>query len=400
MVWIIKYAPKNLKEFVNQKEGLQKFLSWYKSYKPGKKAALIYGPPGIGKTALVRAFAREKNLDLIEMNASDFRTAEKIREVFGHSIAQASLFRRGKIFLIDEVDGISGKEDRGGLAEIIKIIKESKFPIVLTANDAWDPKLKALRNYCELIQFKPLGIRDIVKRLEYICAKEGIKTDIEVLKQIAQRSKGDLRAAINDLETVSRGKKSISLKDLEVLGFREREEEIFEVLKTIFKSKSLRAPKFAIMNADRDPDEIFWWIEENISNEYERIEEIAKAYEFLSKADLFRRRIISRQYWRLIVYMIDLMGPAIALSKKEMYRKFTKYRSPLRLKLLGQLKPLKQEVNQALEKLSEELHCSKKVIKKEFIPLLKFLSKNPSYKQAILNHLKISEESLNQLISI
>ncbi len=399
MSWVIKYAPKNLKEFVNQKEAVQKFLTWYKNFKLGKKALLLYGPPGTGKTALVRAFATQENLDLIEMNASDIRNAERIREVFGHSMTVKSLFKRSKLFLIDEIDGISGREDRGGVGEIIKIIKKSAFPIVLTANDAWDPKLRSLRNYCELVQFRNLSLTHITKRLSYICQKEGIEADTQVLKQIASRAKGDLRAAINDLETVARGKKKITLKDLEVLGYREKEQDIFEILKIIFKSKSPLAAKLAIMNADRDPDEIFWWIEENIANEYEKIEEIVKAYDALSKADLFRRWISLRQNWRFLAYMTELMGGGVAIAKKEMYRKFTKYQSPRRLRILGRTKTERKEMKEILLKLSENLHCSIKVIRKEFLPFLRIMLKKRELRKKFAETYNLSIKNVESLIS-
>ncbi len=400
MVWSIKYAPKSLKEYVNQKEALKKFMEWYRSFKPGK-AALLYGPPGVGKTALVRAFARDENLLLVEMNASDFRSAEKIRRVFGASMNQMPFFKKGKIFLIDEVDGISGKEDRGGIAEVVKIIKNSRFPVVLTANDPWNPKLKILRMYCELIPFKKIPVYDIAKRLKYIAEKEGLEVEPSVLRVLASRSEGDLRAAINDLETLARGKKKITIKDLEVLGYREKEKDIFEVLKTVFKTKSIWAPKIAIMNADRDPDEIIWWIEENISNEYEKLEEIAKAYERLSKADLFRKRIMRRQYWSLITYMIELMSSGVALAKKETYKKFTKYRPPSFLKEIAKIKTEKEETKAALQILSETLHCSSKVIKSYYIPLIKILiSKRPELKKSFMKKYGITESQLNSLISL
>lgn len=398
MAWIHKYAPKNLKEFVNQAKAVQQFLAWYKSFKPGGKAALLYGPPGVGKTALVRAFANQNQLALVEMNASDFRTAQKIKQVFGASALQASLFKKGKIFLIDEVDGIAGKEDKGGIGEIIKFLKISRHPVVLTANDAWNPKLKSLRSYCVLIQFMPIASRSIVKRLAEICKKEKIKASKEVLSLLAQRSKGDLRAAINDLETLAT-KKEITVKDVQELGYREKEEQIFQVLKIIFKTKSIKGARFALSQAEKDPEEIFWWIEENIANEYESLEEIAKAYEFLSLADLFRKRIISRQNWRLIVYMLDFMSSGVAIAKKEMYRKFTKFASPTRLKTYAELKPMKKEVAELLEKLSQKLNCSTKVVKQEYVPLLRILYKNPKLRKSLISYLNTTDSALKSLIS-
>ncbi|MDI6798495.1 MAG: replication factor C large subunit [Candidatus Aenigmarchaeota archaeon] len=395
MTFAIKYKPKSLKEFVNQKECLEKFLAWIKKWKPGSKALLFYGMPGVGKTALVEAFSAEKNFDLIEMNASDFRSASQIEDVLGRSVMQAPLFKKFKIFLIDEVDGIAGREDLGGVGAIIKIIKKSFFPIVLTCNNPYDPKLKSLRQYCDLVQFKKIHVWDIVKRLEYICRQEGIKAEKDLLKQIASRNEGDLRAAINDLETICRGKKEITEKDLEVLGQRERETSIFDALKMIFKTNSALAAKLSISGVDKDPDEIFWWIENNISKEYEKPEEIAKAFDALSKADLFRQRVSSRQNWKLKAYMIDLMTAGIATAKKEMYRKFTKYQYPEKLVILGKTKEIRAEEKRVFDALAKRLHCSTRKLRKEFLPFIKVIVKNKKMAQQLANSLNLSSEEMS-----
>ena len=370
MSWTEKYSPKKVSEVVGQKKAVEQFLNWLKRWKPGSKAALFHGPAGVGKTCLVEALGKEKNLEVIEMNASNYRTAKQIREVIGQSAKQKSLFKKGKVFLIDEIDGLVGREDRGGIGEIIKIIKESRYPIVLTVNDLYDPRLITLRNYCELIEFKRIHFWDVVKRLKYICEKEGLSYEKGVLEQIARRSGGDLRSAINDLETIGRMRKEIKLKDLEVLGAREKEVNIFDVLKMIFKTSTALAAKLSIQNVDKDPDEIFWWIEQNIVNEYERPEEIAKAFDFLSKADLFRQRVKRRQNWKFKKYMIDLMTAGVALSKKEMYRKFTRYQYPKKIKFLAGTKIERKDRKEKLLELARGLHCSTKKVKEEFLPFL------------------------------
>jgi replication factor C large subunit len=382
-MFIIKYRPKSLKDFVDQKEALAKFLKWYRNWKPGSKAALLYGRPGTGKTCLVEAFANDENLQLIQMNASDTRSKKQIEEVFGHASSVASFLKKGRIFLIDEVDGIAGKEDVGGIKAIIEIIKKSRHPVVLTANDPYDPKLKVLREYCELIPFSEISVWDIEKKLKEICEKEGVDYDKEVLHQIAKRSEGDLRAAINDLETIARGKKKIGIKDLEVLGFREREKDMFEALKVLFKTSSFTAARLSIANVDLEPENIMWWIEENISNEYERPEEIARAYDALAKADVFKARIINRNYWKLMRYMNDLMTAGVSLAKNEMYRKFTKYQFPAKLRYLSASKAEREEEKEKLRKLSKLLNCSTKKVKKEFLPFFKVFEKDKGFQRFI-----------------
>ena len=374
-MWVVKYKPKSLKEFVNQNEALRKFLNFMKKWKKGK-ALLFYGPPGTGKTCLIEAYANEKNLEFIELNASDWRSKTQIEKILSETINTKPLFKKGKIIFIDEIDGLAGREDVGGVGAIIKLIKESRFPIILTANDPWKSKLKILRNYCELVEFKKVSVFDIEKRLAFIARKENIKVDKIVLRELARRSEGDLRAAITDLEIISRGKNEIKLKDLEVLGFREKEKVIFDILKNIFKTSSAKSASLALMNVNKDPVEIFWWIEENILNEYEKAEEIAKAYEALSKADLFRARIAREQNWKFLKYMIELMTAGVALSKKEMYRKFTRYKYPSKLIVLGRTKFERREEKEKLLELSKELHCSTRKIREEFLPFLKIFMKD------------------------
>ena len=368
MPWTEKYAPQKVVEVVGQNKAVEKFLTWFRAWKPGKKAALFHGSAGVGKTCLVEALGKEKNLEIIEMNASDYRTASQMKEVMGQSMKQMSLFKKGKIFLIDEIDGIAGREDRGGTRELIKIIKESQYPIVLTANNPYDQKLRSLRSYCLLIPFTKVYYWALVNRLNLICQQEGLKCEKDVLRQIAKRSSGDLRSAINDLESLARESKQIKLTDLEKLGEREREISIFDALKIIFKTKTALAAKLSIQSVDKDADEIFWWIEQNILNEYENSEEIAKAYEMLSRADIFRNRINIRQNWKYKKYMIDLMTGGVAISKEEMYRKFSRYQYPDKIKFLGRTKMSRREEKEKLAELSKKLHCSTKKIREEFLP--------------------------------
>lgn len=392
-----RYRPRNLGDFLNQKEVLDQFLKWIQKWRPGDKALLVFGPPGVGKTALIQAYASEKNLEFIEMNASDFRSASRIQDVIGQSMLQKPLFKKGKIFLFDEIDGLAGREDLGGVGAVIQILKESKFPVILTSNNPYDPKLRSLRQHCELAQFRKIHVYDIIRRLELICQREGIKAEKEILRQIASRSEGDLRSAINDLESVSLGKKEISSKDLDILGYREREKNIFDVLRMIFKTQIALAAKLSINQVDKDPDELFLWIENNIAKEYEDPKEIARAYDALSKADLFRQRVSSRQNWRFQGYMIDLMTGGVATAKKEMYRKFTRYEYPNKLIILGRTKEGRMKEREVFSKLSSRLHCSTRKVRNDFLPFLKIMVKDRRMANSLIASMNMNEEEISLL---
>lgn len=375
MTWVDKYEPKSLGDFSGQKKQLEKLKEWYGGWSPGDDALLMHGPPGSGKTTSVYALANDRDLEIFEINASDNRNKKDIEELAGSASQQRSLMGREKIILIDEVDGLSGNKDRGGVSAIIDVIKNSKFPVVLTANDPYESKLKSLRRYCELVDFGKVHLSSMTANLARICEEEGVEADRKLLKRLARKNSGDMRSAINDLEAVARGQDKITKDDLEALGFRDRDKEVFEVLKVIFKTMTAKTAKNMADDSGKDPDELFWWIEENVSNEYSKEEDVARAFDELSKADLFKTRIRRRQNWSLMKYYIALMTAGVALAKEEKYGGFTKYRPPQRLKRYGRSKGKRKSMDEIHDKIGKKFHVSSSKMKMDYFPLFKLLLK-------------------------
>ena len=144
MPWIRKYAPKGFKDLINPNaEKLKEYIRKYKAQR--RRAVFLHGPPGTCKSSSVYAIAQELNYEVVETNASDFRTKDKILSRLGGALMQHSLFSRGKIILVDEVDGLSGMKDRGAAQAIVGLLAKSTFPVVLVANDAFQDKLKAFQ---------------------------------------------------------------------------------------------------------------------------------------------------------------------------------------------------------------------------------------------------------------
>ena len=387
MPWVDKYEPKSLDNFSGQKKQLDKLEEWYENWSSGEDALLMHGPPGSGKTTSVYALANDRDLEIFEINASDDRNKKDIEDLAGSASQQMSLMGREKIILIDEVDGLSGNKDRGGVSAIIDVIKETKFPVVLTANDPYESKLRSLRRYCELVDFGKVHLSSMTANLARICEEEGVEADRKLLKRIARKNSGDMRSAINDLEAVARGQDKITKDDLEALGFRDREKEIFEVLKVIFKTMTAKTAKNMADDSDKDPDELFWWIEQNIPKEYKKQKDVAMAFDELSKADLFKTRIRRRQNWSLMKYYIALMSAGVALAKEEKYGGFTKYQPPQRLKRYGRSKGKRKTMDDIHDKIGKELHVSSSKMKMEYFPLLKILLEN---NESFFEELKMS----------
>ena len=365
MNWLIKYRPKKLEDIVGQDKALEVLKKWIKN---PKKGFLAYGPPGVGKTATAYALANEFGLELIEMNASDFRDAESVKERLLNAALQASLFGKGKLILVDEIDGISGREDAGAVAAVIDLIRRSKYPVYLTCNDNWSNPVRALKPYVIEVQFNKPRTSDIVKLLEKIAVKEGIEVERSVLIQLA--SQRDVRSAILDFEAVARGRKRVTLKDLEVLGHRDREKTIFEALRDIFKARGVWQAKLSLTGLDKDIDEVMLWIDENIQNEYKEAKDRSRAYHYLSRADVFKGRIVRRQDWSLLRYVNDLSTVGVAMAKSKYYSGFTSYRSPKYLQMMARSRAARQSLKSLLQKIARITHSSTRTAL-SYLPVLK-----------------------------
>ncbi|MEM2910936.1 MAG: replication factor C large subunit [Candidatus Bathyarchaeia archaeon] len=378
--WTFKHKPKTLKEVVGNKEAIQKLVDWIKSWDketPKKRAAFLYGPPGIGKTVTVEALANDLKMELVEKNASDYRTEEAINRFAGLASQYGSLFGVKRIILLDELDGLTGTADKGGVKAITDIIKTAQCPIVLIANNAYDPRFSNLRNYCLLIEFKKPTVSEVLSRLKAICLREGIQAEENALKFIANRSEGDVRSAINDLQALAQGKKKLTYEDVSWLGYRDRQEAIFTVLRMIIYGKTCESAKRAVDMADVDIDMLFEWVYENVPAHLTHPNDLARAMDALSLADVYRGRIRSTQDWSLVRYVIDFMTAGVAMARVNTKTSgWTSFRFPERIQMLSKSKAERAMQLEIGRKIKRRCHISANRASKEILPYLRIIFRN------------------------
>ncbi|MGB9675663.1 MAG: replication factor C large subunit [Candidatus Bathyarchaeales archaeon] len=378
--WTVKHKPKSLDEIIGNKEAIQTFVEWIKSWDKGtpkKRAAFIFGPPGVGKTVTVEALAADFKMELVEKNASDYRTEEAINRFAGLASQYGSLFGGRRIILLDELDGLTGTADKGGVKAITDIVKVAQCPIVLIANNAYDPRFANLRNYCLLIEFKKPPASEVVKHLKRICLREGIQADEDALKFIAQRSSGDVRSAVNDLQALAQGRKRLTYEDVSWLGYRDRQDTIFNVLRMIIYARTCNSAKQAVDMADVDIDMLFEWIYENVPAHLTNPHDLARAMDALSMADVYRGRIRSTQDWSLTRYVIDYMTAGVAMARQNTKTHgFVPFKFPTRIQMLSRSKAERAIQLSIGQKIKRKCHISANRASKEILPYLRIIFKN------------------------
>ena len=360
VLFTTKYAPRNESQIFGQQKAvsiLKDFIINYKEQK--KKAILLYGPIGNGKTSSVYALAEELDYDVLEINSSDLRNQENMRSFLNSALGQQSLFFRPKIILIDEIDNISGVKDRGAVPALVKAIERSTFPVVLTANDIGNSKLKPLKKACQLVEFHKLEYRTIAHTLKWVCEQEGIDFEDKAITALARQVEGDLRGALIDLQGCSISKKFL-YEDVMNLSDRKRTETILHALTLIFKSTTVENALPALNDVDVDLNQVFLWIDENLPKEYLDAKSLSQAYDHLARADVFNGRIRRRQHWRFLVYINHLLTAGISSAKEQKNSNFVAYRQTMRLLRIWQAKIKNAKKKEIAKKLALATHTSHK----------------------------------------
>ena len=369
MIWIEKYRPKSFGDIYGQDEIIKKVKEYFDNFPKVKKRALVLaGSPGIGKTTLVQVLAKENDCEIFELNASDFRNKSSLLEKLKPVLEQVSLFKKNKIILVDEVDGLSSIKDRGGVTELVRMIEKSPYPIILTANDVWTKKLSDLRKKVDVLELNEISPSIVKTVLKKILDNEKKEITLSMLNKISINSKGDLRSAINDLESIS------SIENLEEveIGERNKSTDIFHAMRKVFQEAPNEEVLRVFDEVDMNLDEVALWIEENIPKVYKG-KELYKAYESLANSNLFKGRIYRRQYWRFLVYENIFLSYGISSSKEEEKKGFYKYTRPERiLKIwLNNIKYAKRK--SIAEKYSKKTHVGMKRILSEWDEVKKIL---------------------------
>ena len=370
MDWAEKYRPRKLSDLVGNGPAAKAMYDWARSWSPGKKPLLLYGKPGTGKTSSAHALASDMGWEIIELNASDQRTKDAIKRVAGVAGVTASLSGAGrKLIVFDEADNLHGTADRGGAREMLEVIRISRQPIILIANDLYGIPSE-IRSRCEPVLFRAIQARSIVPRLKFICANESVACSDPALTRIAEEGGGDLRASINMLYGASTGKDRLAEGDVVSTGKDDRV-SIFDLILSLFKGREDAALLAGAQAADEPPDTVLQWIEANLIHIPDPVS-LALAYHWVSRADEYLGLTLRRQYYSLWRYAnaVMLLGSSLAAGGRGIRARLM---PPARWRRISGHRRQRAVRESLLRKIGERAHIPQEVLLEGHLTLISLL---------------------------
>ncbi|KAF4071573.1 hypothetical protein AMELA_G00274930 [Ameiurus melas] len=351
LLWVDKYRPRNLKNLIGQQgeqscanKLLRWLKNWHKTYsgnaKPtaarfgkfggkddgsGFKAALLSGPPGVGKTTTAALVCEELGYSYVEMNASCTRSKNSLKEVIAESLNNTSIknFYTGAsqtvsdkhVLIMDEVDGMAGNEDRGGIQELIGLIKNSKIPIICMCNDRNHMKIRSLANYCFDLRFHRPRVEQIKGAMMSIAFKEGLKIPPPALNEVILAANQDIRQVLHNLSMWSATDKVMTYDQAKADANKAKKDMKmgpFDVCRKVFVSGEETAHMTLIDKSDlffHDYSLAPLFVQENYihvrpaaagGNLKNHLVLLSKTADSICDGDLVDRQIRSRQTWSLL----------------------------------------------------------------------------------------------------
>ena len=384
-MWFEKYRPSKLSEILGSAKNIKTIRDWANSFKGGAKpnfpAILLVGPPGVGKTSAAFCVGNDYSWPITEFNASDIRTHDSLIKEVGPLVLtktiKGGIFR--KLILLDEVDSLhdeNGKTSATAPNAIVKILKLTKHPVILTCNDDFAVHSK-IKDMCIQITWRRMNEGTIRKVLLKILEKEGMNFPIEYVNKCI--AKGDLRASINNLQVLAVAKIPVSQKINSKIS-------PFDFVREVFNCTDLKHLANLSRNNDMNPETTLLWIAENVTLFY-RGAEVVNAYEELSKADLYfqqARQTGNYQYWGLAIRHMTL-GVAL-VRKRKINDYYVKIRNPSWLSKMKETKYNRDVVwkkGGLAHKLGRMFNMSKHTMMATTFPLIQ--------KLCIENHLHMLE---------
>ncbi len=365
MMWSEKYRPQRMTELVGNEDSRKLFVEWFQKWRKGTKPLLIVGPPGTGKTTLANLASRDFGYDMIGLNASDVRNKKNIQEILEPILGNQTVLGEPMIF-IDEVDGIHGRSDYGGVEALINILKEATIPIILAANYDKSDKMKKIKKAVTTIYTRPLSPRLLRLYLDMILEKESANINPGNLIKLISESNGDIRSLINSAQALVTGFEPLMEKSFESL-------DVEDGINAFYKAKSINEARVVLYSMRIDPREKINAFYSSIISSGASNLELDASLQIISDADILFGRIMKTQEWRLLRYLDAIL---LNLYKKDSVVRYSRYN--LSWPVLNRIRWDGSKLKSIASNLSKKLHISSSTFATFYLPYILFCMKNDS----------------------
>ncbi|MEM3637631.1 MAG: AAA family ATPase [Conexivisphaerales archaeon] len=346
MMWAEKHRPVSLEAMVGNEDARTIVYDWLMNWKLGMKPLLLVGPPGVGKTTMAYAAARQQGFVLLELNASDTRTKAELSKRL-QSVVSASLMAENRMLLLDEVDGLYGRADYGGLEYLVDHLEDLPVPAILTANDPDSEQVKKLAKKARLVRMFRIPSRLAELYLRRVLDAEGKTLDDEQIRNLVNAAAGDMRTLLNTAQVVAEsGSRQVSEKEVTYT--------LSQAVSLASSSADFEEALSYMQNCDADPDEKLSACFNAVVSSRMDEESRRKALRYLAEANLLLKRLKSTQQWRQLRYFDRLLVASILGSKVSFSQSSDTLPFPLKLRIWNDSKQLKSFVSM----LSKQLHVS------------------------------------------
>jgi replication factor C large subunit len=347
-------------------------VKWLSGWVDGSRPLLLIGPPGIGKTTLVHTLSLQFNYDLIELNASDNRNKIGIETRILPMFRNEGLFGRKLLLFLDEVDGLSGREDTGGIDSLINIMKEPTIPVIMAANTK-NTKIKDLAKICKVIELNSIPPRLLMIFLDNVLKEENKQLSLDDKVSVVNNSKGDIRSMLNNAQSKCAGYNSTRSDTFEI--------DIAEAINGYFSMSEFEEaenflsqadaayldPRFGMSAEERRKDMINALFSSIVSSPID-LEGLAEALNVLSKIDVIVGRMAQNRYWRLMKYLDVMIAYGLFSNTRQKGIKYNQY--GVIWPLMNHIFVRGQSMKNLLLSLSKQTHVTKSIFGSIYFPYL------------------------------
>ena len=384
-----------ISDFVGNENSRKKIIEWFVKWENGSKPILLVGPPGVGKTSFVHALSREFNIDLVELNASDTRNKNMLAQIVFPIFSNASLTGKNYVLFLDEIDGISKREDSGGLDFLVELFNEPTIRVIMAANKS-NEAVKKISKVSKTVTFAPIPPRLSMLYLDKILKIQNSSLKVNNKLELVRNSIGDIRSLLNAAQVMTAGystaKRPVVEIDIENMINQFFSSNTFDEALEIVRGAdvSYSDPRFGQSSEDRRKDVLAAFFASIVMSKIE-MATLSTLLDRLSELDVILSRSLVMRNWKILRYFPLILTKSLFYESRSKYIRYNRYSIGFEnMGILSRAMGLKK----AMRMLAQYFHTSSSSFGCfYFEPLKQILSRIKKYEDLIRSAIPSEKEA-------